>query len=85
MVELQLVLIAAAITGAALNVLRGWSKSDDSFSLKKAVGAGITAGIAALAAVSIFDIATLGGVVQVILLGLLAGFSADVAIGKLKK
>jgi len=85
MVELQLVLIASALTGAGLNVLRGWSKSADSFSQKKAVGAGITASIAALAAVSVFDVATLGGYIQVILLGLLTGFSAEVAISKLKK
>jgi len=49
------------------------------------VGGLITAAIAALAAVQVFDVSTLGGITQTVLLGLLTGFSADVTISKLKK
>jgi len=86
MADLELVLIAAALVGAGLNVARGYAKTDDetNFSFKKALGAGIAAGIAALAAVQVFDVTTLGGITQTILLGLLTGFSADVSITKLK-
>ena len=84
MVELEIVLIVAALSGAGLNVIRGTLKSDKLFKPKLLVGALITAGIAALAAVQVFDVATLGGITQTILLGLLTGFSADVVISKLK-
>ena len=84
MVELEIVLIVAALFGAGLNVLRGTLKAD-TFNPKLLVGALITAGIAALAAVQVFDVATLGGITQTILLGLLTGFSADLVISKLKR
>jgi predicted CDP-diglyceride synthetase/phosphatidate cytidylyltransferase len=83
MVNLELVLIAAALTGASLNVLKGTINSEV-FKPKLLVGGLITAGIAALAAVQVFDVTTLGGITQVVLLGLLTGFSADVTISKLK-
>lgn len=85
MVNLELVLIASALVGAGLNVLRGWSKSSESFDLKKTVGAAIVAVIAALGAISVFDVSTLGGYIQAILVGLLTGFSAEYAVNKLKK
>jgi hypothetical protein len=84
MADLELVLIAAALTGAGLNVLRGTVKSSGEFNPKLFTGGIITAAIAALAAVQVFDVSTLGGITQTILLGLLTGFSADVAISKLK-
>jgi len=83
MVNLELVLIAAALTGASLNVLKGTINSEV-FKPKLLVGGLITASIAALAAVQVFDVTTLGGITQVVLLGLLTGFSADVTISKLK-
>lgn len=84
MVELEVVLIVSALAGAGLNVVRGIAKSADSIRPRLIVGSIITASIAALAAVNVFDVATLGGITQTILLGLLTGFSADVAISKLK-
>jgi len=85
MADLELVLIVAALVGAGLNVLRGTVKSSDGFNPKLFVGGLITATIAALAAVQVFDVSTLGGITQTVLLGLLTGFSADVTISKLKK
>jgi len=84
MADLELVLIAAALTGAGLNILRGAAKSQENFSFKLFAGGLITSAVAALAAIQTFDISTLGGITQTILLGLLTGFSADVAISKLK-
>ncbi len=84
MADLEVVLIAAALVGAGLNVLRGTLKDSNDFKPKLFVGALITATVAALAAVQVFDVSTLGGITQTILLGLLTGFSADVAISKLK-
>jgi hypothetical protein len=84
MVELEIVLIVAALVGAGLNVARGAAKSTSAFSFRLFAGGLITASIAALAAVSLFDVTTLGGLTQVVLLGLLTGFSADVTLSKLK-
>lgn len=85
MVELELVLIGAALAGASLNVIRGNLKATTAFKPKLFVGALITGTVAALAAVQVFDVTTLGGISQTVLLGLLTGFSADVAISKLKQ
>lgn len=82
--SLELVLITAALVGAGLNVVRGTIKDSGEFKPKLFVGGLITATIAALAAVQVFDVSTLGGYTQTILLGLLTGFSADVSISKLK-
>jgi len=83
--EIPLLLLAAALLGAGLNVLRGYSHSEDSFSIKKASGAAVVAVITAVAAISIFDISTLGGPVQTVILGVLAGFGADFTLSKLNK
>ena len=85
MAEIPILLVVAALIGAGLNVARGYSKSSDPFSLKKAVGAAIAAGVASLAAISVFDVSTLGGSTQTVLLGLLVGFGADFSLSKLKK
>ncbi len=84
MVDIPILLLVAALGGAGLNVLRGYSKSDDSFSLKKAAGAAVAATIAALASVSLFDVTSLGGPVSTVVFGLLVGFGADFVQG-LKK
>jgi len=84
MVELEVVLIGAALAGASLNVIRGNLKDTSPFKPKLFVGALITGTVAALAAVQVFDVTSLGGISQTVLLGLLTGFSADVAISKLK-
>lgn len=83
--EIPILLVIAALVGATLNIIRGATKSDDSFSLKKTIGGLITATIAALAAVIVFDVSVLGGPVQTIVLGLLVGFTADFTTSKLKK
>ena len=85
MVDIPSLLIGGAILGAALNVIRGVSQSEEKFNMKKASGAAIAATIAALATVSIFDVSTLGGPIQTITLGLLAGFGADYSLSRLNK
>ncbi len=84
MADLEVILIVSALVGAGLNVVRGAAKSTEDFSPRLALGALITAGIAALGATAIFDVSTIGGVTQAIVLGLLTGFSADQVIHKLK-
>jgi hypothetical protein len=84
MADLELVLIVAALCGASLNVVRGYAKSNEEFSPRLFVGALITAGVAALAAIGVFDVATIGGITQAVILGLLTGFGADQALAKLK-
>jgi hypothetical protein len=84
MADLEIILIVAALAGASLNVIRGAAKSTEDFSPRLFVGALITASVAALATIAVFDVATIGGVTQAVVLGLLAGFSADQAINKLK-
>jgi len=85
MVDIPVLLTLAALGGAGLNVLRGYSNSDESFSFKKLTGAIVAAVIASLAAVSVFDVSTLGGPVQTVILGLLVGFGSDFALSKLNK
>jgi|TARA_B110000977_G_scaffold185390_1_gene250146 hypothetical protein len=85
MVDIPSLLIGGAILGAALNVIRGVSQSEEKFNFKKASGAAIAATIAALATVSIFDVSILGGPIQTITLGLLAGFGADYSLSRLNK
>jgi hypothetical protein len=85
MVDIPTLLVAGALIGAGLNVIRGVSQSSEKFNLKKASGAAIAATIAALATVSIFDVSVLGGPIQTIVLGLLAGFGADYSLSRLNK
>jgi|TARA_R110000787_G_scaffold43224_2_gene106145 hypothetical protein len=85
MVDIPTLLIAGALLGAGLNVIRGVAQSDEGFNIKKATGAAIAATIAALATVSIFDVSVLGGPIQTITLGLLAGFGADYSLSRLNK
>lgn len=85
MVDIPTLLIAGALLGATLNVIRGVSQSEEKFNYKKASGAAIAAIIAALATVSIFDVSVLGGPIQTITLGLLAGFGADYSLSRLNK
>lgn len=87
MVDIPILLVAAALVGAGLNVVRGYSNTPEGegFSLKKALAAATTATIAALAAVSVFDISTLGGTVQTVVLGLLLGFGSNFTVAKLTK
>ena len=66
MVDIPTLLVAGALIGAGLNVIRGVSQSSEKFNLKKASGAAIAATIAALATVSIFDVSVLGGPIQTI-------------------
>lgn len=83
--DIPLLLVLAALGGATLNIIRGTANSDGAFSLKKTVGGLITAVIASLASVIVFDVSTLGGPVQTVILGLLVGFAADFTTSKLKK
>lgn len=85
MVDIPILLVAAALLGAGLNVARGYSNSNESFSLKKASGAVIAAVVASLASITVFDVSTLGGPVQTVILGLLVGFGSDFTLSKLNK
>ena len=85
MVDIPVILVIAALAGAGLNVIRGVSQSEEKFNFKKASGAAIAATVAALATVSIFDVSALGGPIQTITLGLLAGFGADYSLSRLNK
>ena len=85
MVDIPILLVIAALIGAGLNVARGFTHNDETFSLKKATGAVIAATLASLAAVSVYDVSVLGGPVQTVILGLLTGFSSDYALSKLNK
>ncbi len=85
MVDIPILLVIAALAGAGLNVIRGVSQSDESFNFKKASGAAIAAIVASLATVSIFDVSVLGGPVQTVILGLLAGFGSDFTLSRLNK
>lgn len=83
--EIPILLVIASLIGTGLNVVRGWSGSDNPVNPKKIAGGLITAVIATLATVVVFDASNIGGTVQTIILGLLVGFSSDFAISKLKK
>lgn len=83
--DIPILLVAAALAGAGLNVIRGVSNSSEKFSFRKATGAAVAAVIASLAAVTAFDATVLAGPVQTVLLGLLTGFSADFALSRLNK
>lgn len=83
--DIPLLLVIAAIGGASLNIIRGAANSSDPFSYKKTIGGLITAVVASLGAVVVFDVSSLGGPVQTVLLGLLVGFASDFTTSKLKK
>lgn len=83
--DIPILLVIASLVGTGLNLVRGWSSSDDSFDVKKLIGGLVTSTIAVLATVSVFDTTALNGPVQTIILGLLVGFGSDYAITKLKK
>lgn len=85
MVDIPILLVAGALAGAGLNVIRGYSNTEGAFSFKKATAAAIAASLASLAAISVFDVNTLGGPVQTIILGLLTGFGSDFALTRLNK
>lgn len=84
--DIPILLVIAALVGATLNIIRGWSASTEQKLDAKKLSGGIIASItAALAAVVVFDVHALGGPVQTFLLGLLVGFAADFTTSKLKK
>lgn len=83
--EIPILLVVAALVGAGLNVIRGYSNSTEAFSLKKLAGAFTAAIIAALAAISVFDVSQLGGPVQTFVVGALAGFTADFGLSRLNR
>ena len=83
--DIPILLVVASLIGAGLNILRGWSASKDNFNAKKFTGGMIAAIVAALSAVTVFDISVLGGPVQTVLLGLLVGFGTDFTLSKLKR
>lgn len=83
--DVPILLVIASLIGAGLNVVRGWSGNDKPVNPKKIAGSLITAVIATLATVVVFDASNIGGPVQTVILGLLVGFSSDYTISKLKK
>lgn len=84
--DIPILLVIAALVGATLNIIRGWSANgEQKLDVKKLSGGIIASVTAALAAVVVFDVSALGGPVQTFLLGLLVGFAADFTTSKLKK
>jgi hypothetical protein len=85
MADIPILLVAAAIVGAGLNVARGaLHEPKTDFSWRKALGGLIAGGIGALAAVQLIDISGIGQV-GIALIGILAGFGSDYGFSKLKK
>jgi drug/metabolite transporter (DMT)-like permease len=78
-------LVVASIFGAGLNVIRGASNSSEPFSFKKFGGALVAAIVAGIAAIQILEPTSLGGPIQVFIVGLLAGFGADFTLSRLNK
>jgi hypothetical protein len=85
MADIPVLLLVAALVGAGLNVIRGYSNSDEAFSIKKLTGAIVAAVIGAFAAISVFNVETLGGPVQTFLIGALTGFTADFGLSRLNR
>ena len=86
MADIPILLVAAALVGSILNVIRGAVQPDaGEFQIKKLVGALIAAGFATLGAVVVFDVSNIGGPVQLTILGLIAGFTTDFTLSKLKQ
>lgn len=85
-VEIPLALLLAAVAGAGLNVARGaLNKPKDKFSVRKAFGGLIGAVFGAIAAVQLIDPTAVVGIVGLVVLGLITGFTSDFALSKLKK
>ena len=83
-----LTIVAAAIVGAILNVVRGYLNDDatpKAFSARKLGGALIAAVLAGMTVATTLDIATVTNIVALIIMGVIAGFSADFALSKAKK
>lgn len=84
MVEVYTLLVLGAVIGGALNVVRGWNNSPESFNLKLTIGGLVTGVIGSLALVNVLAIpeglAPLGAVV----LGIVTGFVSDFSVSKLK-
>ena len=85
MMDIPILLLLAALAGAILNVARGYLNTEQAFSPKKFTGAIIAACIPAIALVSVFDLSSIGGPVQTVILGLMAGFGSDFALSRLNK
>ena len=85
MMDIPILLLLAALAGATLNVVRGYLNTDKAFAPKKLIGAIIAACITAIAIVSVFDVSTIGGNVQMVILGLMAGFGSDFTLSRLNK
>jgi len=84
MVDPLLIVVIATVSGAILNTIRGFLKSDEGYDIKKFFGAVIVSGFAGLAiaqTIGLSGIDTLG----LALIGLTAGFSVDFAVSKAKK
>ena len=85
MVDPTLVTVAAAVTGAGLNTLRGYLHSEgDSYSAKKLGGALIISTFAAIAVAQTIAVDSVG-LVGLALIGLTTGFATDFAVSKAKK
>jgi hypothetical protein len=84
MVDPLLIVVVATVSGAILNTIRGFLKSEEKYDIKKLLGAVIVSGFAGIAiaqTIGLSGIDTLG----LALLGLTAGFSIDFAVSKAKK
>jgi hypothetical protein len=84
MVDPLLIVVIATVSGAVLNTIRGFLKTEEKYDIKKFFGAVIVSGFAGIAiaqTIGLSGIDTLG----LALIGLTAGFSVDFAVSKAKK
>ena len=84
MVDPLLVVVAATVSGAVLNTVRGFLGSEEPYDIKKLFGAVIVSGFAGISiaqTIGLSGLDTLG----LALIGLTAGFSVDYAVSKAKK
>ena len=86
MIDPLLIATLAVICGAALNTVRGYlgGTDEDSYSIKKLIGALIVASFAGIAVAQTLSLASLG-IVETVLIGLSVGFSVDFVVSKAKK
>ena len=84
MAEIPLILVVAVLAGAFLSVIKGVI-GETYFDYRLFAGSLITAAFAALSTATVLDFAGVTDTLSLIILGLIAGFAADIGISRLKR
>ena len=85
MVDIPILLVAAVVLGAILNVIRGAAKPDSGeFSVKLLTGSLVVSVLVALGTINLINVEALGGPVVTFITGLVFGFAGDFTVTKLK-